>query len=100
MHLLSFDTQQSSVKPIARQRLLPCQTLGLRDLRFVMRKDQLRTTTMNVIGWPEICQCNRGGLDMPAGPSISPRAIPEYLTRFLATPLPRISRALHCGALL
>src|SRR2546421_9226777 len=92
MHLLSFDTQQSSVKPIGRQRLLPCQPVGLRELRFVMRKDQLRTTTMNVIGWPAICQCNRGVLDMPAGPSISPRAIPEYLTRFLALPQREISR--------
>src|SRR6266568_7144920 len=94
VHLLPLDTQQARVKPITRQRLLPRQTLRLRDLGLMMRKDEIRTTTMNIIRWPNIRQRNRSILDMPSRPPLSPRTIPEYLARFLALPQSKVSRML------
>src|SRR5207249_6782652 len=88
------NTQQASVEPITGQWLLSCQALSLSNLGLVMWKDQFRTTTMNIIRWPEIRQCNRGILHVPARPSFSPRAIPEYLARFLALPQRKIARML------
>src|SRR2546427_13142660 len=94
VHLLPLDTQQTSVKPITSQRLLPRQTLRLRDLGLMMRKDKIRTTTMNIIRWPKIRKCNRSVLDMPSRPSLSPRTVPEYLARLLALPQCKVSRML------
>src|SRR2546427_9079311 len=56
-----------------------------------MWKDQFRTTTMNIIRWPEIRKRNRGVLDMPARPSPAPRTIPEYLARLLAFPQGKVA---------
>src|SRR5439155_4331056 len=84
IHFLSLNTQQASVEPITRQWLLSCQALRLSNLGLVMWKDQLRATTMNIIRWPEIRQRDRGILHVPARPSSSPGAIPEYLARLLA----------------
>src|SRR5213593_1650639 len=60
----------------------------------MMRKDQLRTATMNIIRRPKIRQGNRGVLDVPAWPSLSPRTVPEYLARLLALPQRKIARML------
>src|SRR5712692_6765095 len=86
VHLLSLDTQQASVEPIKRQGFLPRQTLRLRNLSLVMRKDEIRTTTMNIVHWPKVRQGNRSIFDVPARPSLSPRTVPEYLSRLLALP--------------
>ena len=94
VHLLSLNTQQASVEPITRQRLLPGQALSLSNLCLVMWKDQLRPTTMNIIRWPEVRQRDRGILYVPAWSSFSPRTVPEYLARFVALPQCKISRML------
>src|SRR6266571_4606052 len=94
VHLLSLDTQQASMKPITCQRLLPSQALSLRDLRLMMRKNELSTATMNIIRRPKIRQGNRGVLDVPAWPSLSPRTVPEYPARLLALPQRKIPRML------
>src|SRR5207245_11451269 len=94
VHLLPLDTQQACVKPITRQGLLPCQTLRLSNLGLMMRKDEIRTTAMNIVGWPKIRQSNRSVLDVPSRPSFSPRTIPEYLPALLALPTGKVSRML------
>src|SRR6267143_2141005 len=52
----------------------------------MMRKDQLRTSTMHIVRRPKVRQGNRSIFDVPARPSSSPRTVPEYLSRLLALP--------------
>src|SRR5947209_1210657 len=66
------------MQPIARKRS-PRDGLRLRDLVFVMRKNNIDTARVNIERLAKILHCHRGALNVPARTSITERTWPERL---------------------
>src|SRR5260370_23383337 len=81
------EYHQPSVGPVPRKRLLVRQRLGLSDLVLVMRKDQVRPTTVDVDLIAKRLAHHGRALDVPARPAATPRAGPRRLA--FASPLPQ-----------
>ena len=77
--------------PIARQRLAE-GPLRLRDLVFVMGKNQITSAAMDIKGLSQILGAHRRALDMPTRSAQPPRALPGWLTRFAGFPKGKIQR--------
>src|SRR2546425_496067 len=92
VHRMPLNAQQSSVGPILCQRLLSGKSFGLRDLCFVMWKDQLRASAMQIVGGPKMGECYRGVFDVPARSSLAPWAVPGNLSRLLIFPEDEVAR--------
>src|ERR1017187_6739877 len=77
-HLHPLVVDHRDVRPVTDVRRHP-GGLGLGDLRFVVRKDQVVAAPVNVDGMTERAGGHHGALDVPAGPALPPRARPARL---------------------
>src|SRR5207245_7882168 len=93
----TFYAQQPCVRPIFCQWLLSGQSLSLCNLCFMMRKDQLGSSAVEIIGWTKMRQCYRGVFDVPAWSSLAPWTVPGNLSRLLALPENKVARVLFFG---
>src|SRR5262249_35024678 len=64
-HLLTFHEQKAHVHPISRESLAGC-SLRLRNLVFVMRKNQIFTAKVYIESVAKVFHCHRRALDVPA----------------------------------
>ena len=84
-HLAVVDVQESIVHPVFCKRLV-IGCLGLCDLIFMMRKDQILSAGMNIDLFAEITFAHDGALDVPAGTSLTPAGIPVRLAFLFRLP--------------
>lgn len=71
--------------PVIRQRLAG-QRLALRAFAFMVGKRQILTAAMDINRIAQKFASHGRALDMPAGASVSPRAVPENLSRLRRLP--------------
>ena len=64
----------------------PGQRFALRDLIFVMRKDQVRTAGVNVEVLAQVFHRHGGAFDMPARPPAAERRVPARFALFACFP--------------
>ena len=84
-HLAVINVQESIVHPVFCKRLV-IGCLGLCDLIFMMREDQILSAGMNIDLFAEITLTHDGALDVPAGTSLAPAGIPVRLAFFFRLP--------------
>ncbi len=84
-HLLAAQVHHAVVQPVAREGLAG-DALGLGDLAFVMREDEVLAAAVDVERLTEIADGHGRALDMPARPPGSPRAVPGGLAGLRALP--------------
>src|SRR5450759_529424 len=63
--------------PVAGKRLAGI-ALSLRDLVFLMRKDQIVATTVDIDLLAQVAQVHRRAFDVPTRSSLAPRTIPAW----------------------
>ena len=103
-HLFALGLQQPGVQPMGHEGRLPAAGFGLRDLVFVMRKDQVGAAAVNVDLVAERRLDHGGALDVPAGAPASPGTVPADLVVRGELPegeVPRVALLrvhLHAGA--
>ena len=78
------------MQPIANERFSR-GALTLRDLVFVVRKDQINAAGVNVERLPQVLHAHRRALDVPAGPSRAQRRFPGLLPGFARLPESEVS---------
>jgi len=81
-HLFVVHLDEAVVEPVPREGL-PRGALGLGDLVFVVREDQVLAAAVNVEGLAQEVGAHDGALDVPARPPPAPGAVPPGLP-FLA----------------
>ncbi len=95
-HLASFEIQQAAVNPKVCHRRKRHQRLALRDLIFVMRKDQICAAAVNVEAEPVRVEQrfrHRRTLDVPTGASVTVAVeAPARLSRLREFPKRKIER--------
>src|SRR5580765_4738542 len=79
-HLRAAHVGELAVQPETRERL-PGRRFGLRDLVFVMWKDQIDAAGVDVerfgaAALPALFERHRGALEMPSGPTPPERRVP------------------------
>src|SRR3989454_10613120 len=79
-HLRAAHVEELAVQPEARERL-PGRRFGLRDLVFVMRKDQIDAAGVEVERFgaatlPDLRERHGGALEVPSGPTPPERPVP------------------------
>ena len=84
-HLAVVNVQEGIVHPVSCKRLV-IGCLGLCDLIFMMREDQILSAGMNIDLFAEITFAHDGALNVPAGTSLTPAGIPVRLTFFFRLP--------------
>ena len=67
------------MQPEAGERAHAGERLTLSDLVLVVREDEVLPAAVDVDTLTEVAQGHRGALDVPAGASASPRALPRRL---------------------
>ena len=92
-HLDAVDVQESVVHPIFCKRYA-VGSLRLRDLVLVVREYQVFAAGVNVDLRAEVALAHDRALDVPAGSSLAPGAIPIRLSLFLRLPQDEIQRVL------
>ena len=98
-HLLFVEAHEAVVEEEANEGLAT-RALGLRDLVFVVREDQVLAAGMDVEGLAEELRRHRRALDVPAGPAAAPRARPGRLASLLVLGRDRLpEREVHRVAL-
>src|SRR5881397_2846553 len=78
-HLLAIQRYHPAVNPEAREWPLASHRLGLGDLGWVMREDQVAPAAVDIQLRAEVARGHRRTLDMPARPTWPPRAFPGRL---------------------
>ncbi len=74
-HRFAVDFQMFEVNPVAHE-LFSGRAFALRDLVFVMRKDEIDAAGVNVEGFAEILHRHRRALDVPARTAATDRRVP------------------------
>src|SRR2546427_9179168 len=79
-HLRAAHVEELAVQPEARERL-PGRRFRLRDLVFVMRKDQIDAARVDVerfgaAALPDLLERHVGALEVPSGPTTPERRVP------------------------
>ena len=84
-HLLVVRVDVAVVHPVFGERLAR-RALGLGNLVFVMREDQVDAAAVDVKRLPEVFHAHGRALNVPAGAAHPPRAFPGRFARFLRFP--------------
>src|SRR3970040_2063649 len=71
----------------------------LGNFRFVMRKNQITTSPMDVQSLPEIFHAHSTALNVPTGTARSPRRLPVWLPRYFFLANKKIQRNSFFGVL-
>src|SRR5512139_542343 len=74
-HLLLVDVDEPVVDPVPGKGL-SCGGLGLGDFILMVGEDEVSSASMDVEGFTEVFLAHHGALDVPAGPSLAPWALP------------------------
>src|SRR5258708_6573795 len=90
-HLLLPYVQETGMDPVAREWFAG-EALTLGDLVLVVREDQIGTAAMDINLFPQRFHRHRRTLDMPAGTSTTPGALPPRLPRFGCFPEGKVTR--------
>src|SRR5260221_9856549 len=90
-HLLLPYVQETGMDPVAREWFAG-EALTLGDLVLVVREDQIGTAAMDIDLFTQRFHCHRRTLDMPAGTSMTPGALPPRLFRFRCFPEGKVTR--------
>src|SRR5258708_39891780 len=90
-HLLLPHVQETGMDPIAREWFAG-EALTLGDLVLVVREDQIGTAAMDIDLFTQRFHRHRRTLDMPAGTSTTPGALPPRLPRFGCFPEGKVTR--------
>src|SRR5438067_734115 len=80
-HFLAFDHQVRAVQPKIDEsfvNLLQTCAFALRDLVFMVGKNEVLAPKMQVKGSAEQFHTHGTALDMPPRPAFSPRSFPEH----------------------
>src|SRR5437763_1710475 len=77
-NLLLVDLDEAVMQPQARERLTG-DSLALRALVFMMRKDEVAPVAGAVAALADACEAHGRALDVPAGSARAPRACPIEL---------------------
>src|SRR5438128_7141674 len=91
-HLGTVVLDHGRVQPAADEGHAPRESLRLRDLTLVMRKDEVRAAGVNIERRPQIARAHDGALDVPARAPRSPRARPRGLSGRLRLPEHEVER--------
>ena len=75
-HLPSLHPEVFRVDPVAGEGL-PRGSLGLRDLVFVVREDEILPAEMEVERPADLRERHRGALEVPTGPALPPGCVPR-----------------------
>ena len=75
-HLGVVDIDEAVVHPVATELFAIVRAGALGDLVFVMREDQIVAAAVNVDAAAQMLGRHRRALDMPAGASATPGAVP------------------------
>jgi len=74
------------VQPIFGQRFLSCEPFGLCDFGFVVGKDEVAASAVEIVRGSEVGECYRRVFNVPAGSSLAPGAVPRDLSWLLGFP--------------
>jgi len=77
--------------PEAREGLAG-ERFGLGDFVFVMREDQVDAAGVDIERGAEVLDGHHGAFDVPAGPPVADRRVPEMLLRLARFPEHEIER--------
>ena len=86
MHLLSLDHDHPGVHPVLHERRHPGVRFRLRDLRLVVGEQEFGGSAVKVVLGSEVTDRDRGVLDVPSRPTLSPRTVPCRFPRLLRPP--------------
>src|ERR1700740_3446484 len=78
-HFFAFDLEMAIMHPKIGHLLVAESCAALRNLIFVMRKDEVDASAMNVKSFAKMLPAHRRAFDMPARAAASPRARPARL---------------------
>src|SRR6185369_14030157 len=93
-HLLTFDQQELRVNPKTNE-WFSSRAFGLRDLIFVMRKDQIDTAAVNVERLAEVLHRHRRAFEVPTRTALAKRRLPaRLLLLFRLLPQNEVSRVI------
>ena len=84
-HLLVVHVDVAVVHPVFGKRLAR-RALGLGDLVFVVREDEVHAAAVDVKRLAEVLHAHGRALDVPAGTAHAPRALPRRLAGLLRLP--------------
>src|SRR5258708_12893770 len=90
-HFLLSHVQKTGMDPIAC-KCFAGEALTLGALVLVVREDQIGTAAMDIDLFTQRFHCHRRTLDMPAGTSMTPGALPPRLFRFRCFPEGKVTR--------
>src|SRR5699024_892247 len=80
-HLLVVDVQETVVHPVTAKSTA-VRALALRNLVFMVRKDQVLPAAVQVNRLAKVLAGHRAALNMPARAAVAPGAVPEWLAGF------------------
>ena len=85
-HLLVAQFDHTVVHPELRHRRIAGARLGLGDLVFVVRKDEILSAAVDVDVLSEVLRRHGAALDVPSRPSLAPGAVPRGFAGLLCFP--------------
>ncbi len=91
-HLLAFIRHHRGMQPVPDERTNPGDRLNLGDFTFMVRKDQIRASGVNIDRLSQKSRDQRGAFDVPTGSAGSPGALPGRLPRGLGLPEYEVQR--------
>ena len=97
-HLLAAHIDHAVVQPVASQ-LVAGGRLRLGNFVFVVGKDQVGATEVDVDRVAQLLAHHGGAFDVPAGPARAPGGFPAGLARFGALPEGKVEGVLLAGFL-
>ena len=86
-HFPAIHQQVCDVEPMRREAPA-ARALALRDLVFVVGKNEIHPAGVQVKGIAEVFADHRRALEVPAGAALPPRGFPEVLAILIAARLP------------
>src|SRR5579883_2359186 len=85
-------TEHASVNPVAHERYLARQALGLGDFVLMVREDQVGAAAMNVNLLAQRLFCHRRAFDVPARTPLAPGTFPPRFARLGGLPEREVAR--------
>ena len=80
-HLVAGHLHESVVHPVFGNGF-SCEAFGLGDFVFVVGKNEVQTTSVNVKGFPEMFHTHCRAFNVPSRASRAPRAVPGWFFWF------------------